>query len=64
MATIGHIRPSDMKNILSDIEDANVYIDYVGAFSYDWDHHVNLLATILRCLHENCFTINPPSLTG
>ncbi len=28
-------------------------------FSSDWDHHVNLLATILRRLHENGFTINP-----
>jgi hypothetical protein len=37
-----------MENVFSDIEDANVYIDDVGAFSNDWDHNVNLLATILR----------------
>jgi hypothetical protein len=37
-----------MENVLSDIEDANVYIDDVGAFSSDWDHRVKLLATILR----------------
>jgi hypothetical protein len=37
-----------MENVLSDIDNANVYIDDVGAFSNDWDHHVNLLATILR----------------
>ncbi len=37
-----------MENVLSDIEDADLYIDDVGAFSNDWDHHVNLLATILR----------------
>jgi hypothetical protein len=37
-----------MENLLTDVEDANVYIDDVGAFSSDWDHHVNLLATILR----------------
>jgi hypothetical protein len=48
-----------MENVLSDIEDANVYINDVGAFSNDWDHHVNLLATILWRLHENGFTINP-----
>jgi hypothetical protein len=35
-----------MGNVLSDIEDANVYIDDVGAFLNDWDHHANLLATI------------------
>jgi hypothetical protein len=46
-----------MENVLSDIEDANIYIDDVGAFSSDWDHHVNLLATILRRLLENGFTI-------
>jgi hypothetical protein len=48
-----------MKNVLSDIKDANVYINYVGAFSNNWDHHVNLLATILWQLRENGFTINP-----
>jgi hypothetical protein len=52
------IAQAAMENILSDIEDANIYIDDVGAFSNDWDHHVNLIATILRSLHENGFTIN------
>ncbi len=52
------IAQAAMENV-SDIEDANVYIDDVGAFSNDWDHHVNLLATILWQLHENSFTINP-----
>jgi hypothetical protein len=47
-----------MENVLSDIEDANVYIDDIGAFSNDWDHHVYFLATILRQLHENGITIN------
>ena len=36
-----------MENVLSDINDADVYIDDVGAFSSDWNHHVNLLTTIL-----------------
>jgi hypothetical protein len=44
---------------LSDIEDAAVYIDDVGAFSSNWEHHINMLATILRQLCENGFTINP-----
>jgi hypothetical protein len=35
---------------LSDIKDANAYIDDAGAFPNDWDHHVYLLATILRRL--------------
>jgi hypothetical protein len=41
------IAQAAMENVLSDIEDADVYIDYVGVFSSDWDHHVKLLATIL-----------------
>jgi hypothetical protein len=36
-----------MENVLSDIKDAHIYINDAGAFSNDWDHHVNLLATIL-----------------
>jgi hypothetical protein len=48
-----------MENVLSDINNANVYIDDVGTFSDDWDHHINLLATILQQLRENGFTINP-----
>ncbi len=52
------IAQAAMENVLSDIEDANVCIDYVGAFSSDWDHHVNLLATIIWHLRENGLTIN------
>jgi hypothetical protein len=53
------IAQAAMENVLSDIKDADIYIDDVSAFSNDWDHHVNLLATILRQLHENGFTVNP-----
>jgi hypothetical protein len=35
------------ENVPSAIKDADVYIDDVGAFSSDWDHHGNFLATIL-----------------
>jgi hypothetical protein len=48
-----------MENVLSDIKDADIYIDDVGAFASDWNHHANLLATILRCFGKNGFTINP-----
>jgi hypothetical protein len=53
------IAQAAMENVLSDIEDSDFYIDDVGTFSSDWDHHINLLATILWQLHENGFTINP-----
>ncbi len=47
------------ENVLSDINEVDIYIDDVGVFSNDWDHRVNLLATILRQLCENGFTIKP-----
>eukprot|EP00804_Cyclotella_cryptica_P013619 CCRYP_012964-RA/>CCRYP_012964-RA protein AED:0.29 eAED:0.29 QI:0/-1/0/1/-1/1/1/0/528 len=53
------IARSIMESVLSGIEDADVYIDDIGAFSQDWDHHIKLLSMILRRLRENGFTINP-----
>jgi hypothetical protein len=58
------IAQAAMENVLSDIKDDDVYIDDIGAFSSDWDHHVNLLATILWQLRENGFTINHLSVNG
>jgi hypothetical protein len=40
------IAQAAMEIVLSGIEDADIYIDDVGAFSDDWDHNVNLIATI------------------
>ena len=53
------IAQSITKSVLSGIDDADVYIDDVGAFSKDWNHHIQLLTDILHCLRENGFTINP-----
>jgi hypothetical protein len=53
------IAQAAMENVLSGIEDADIYIDDVGALADNWDHLVNLIATILRRLCENGFTINP-----
>jgi hypothetical protein len=50
---------STMENVLRDIEDSEVYIDDVGAFSNDGDSHMKLRDEILRRLRENGFTINP-----
>jgi hypothetical protein len=54
-----NIAQAIIENVLSDIKDADIYIEEVGAFSNDWNHHVNLLATIFCCLCKNGFTINP-----
>jgi hypothetical protein len=42
------IAQAAMENVLSDIKDTDICIDDVGAFSSNWEHHINLLATILR----------------
>ncbi len=47
------------KNILRDVEEAEVYIDDIGAFSQSWDSHMALLRTILTKLQDNGFTVNP-----
>eukprot|EP00957_Ditylum_brightwellii_P139183 10608239-Ditylum_brightwellii.AAC.1 len=48
-----------MENVLRSIEDADVYIDNIGAFSNNWESHIKLIDEILHRLRENGFTINP-----
>ncbi len=48
-----------IENIFQDVEDAEVYIDDIGAFSQSWDDHIALLRTILTKLQDNGFTVNP-----
>ena len=50
-----------MENIFRHIEDTDVYIDDVGAFTKDggWDNHLKLLDKILGLLNENGFSANP-----
>ncbi len=45
-----------MENIFRDINDVEVYINNIGAFSPNWEHHLQLLRTILTKLQEN--TVN------
>jgi hypothetical protein len=53
------IAQSIMERVISGIDDEDVYIDDVGEFTKDWNHHIQLLAKILHHLCENGFTINP-----
>ncbi len=48
-----------MENIFRNIDDAEVYIDDISAVSPNWEHHLQLLCTILTKLQENGFTVNP-----
>jgi Reverse transcriptase (RNA-dependent DNA polymerase) len=48
-----------MEDVLHDIDDADVYIDDIGAFSPTWEAHLKLLSEILQRLQENNFTVNP-----
>ncbi len=48
-----------MENIIRDVEDAEVYIDDMGAFSQSWSDHMALLHTILTKLQDNWFMVNP-----
>jgi hypothetical protein len=48
-----------MENIFWDVEDAEIYIHNIGAFSQSWDDHIALLRTILTKLQDNGLTVNP-----
>jgi hypothetical protein len=48
-----------MENTFHNINDAEGYIDNIGAFSPNWEHLLKLLCTILTKLQENGFTVNP-----
>jgi hypothetical protein len=47
------------ENKFWDVEDTDVYIDDISAFSNRWDHHINLLRIILTKLQDNGFIVNP-----
>jgi hypothetical protein len=48
-----------MENIFRNIDDAEVYIDNIGAFLPDWEHHLKLLCTTCTKFQKNGFTVNP-----
>ena len=46
------------ENIFRDLEDTDVYIDNIGAFSDIWKDHLALLNLVCGRLVENWFTVN------
>jgi hypothetical protein len=49
----------EMENIFRDVNDAEVYINDIGAFSNSWEEHITLISKILTLLQDNGFTVNP-----
>jgi hypothetical protein len=48
-----------MENNFRNVEDTEVYIDDIGAFSNSWEEHMALLSTIFTLLQDNGFPVNP-----
>ena len=48
-----------MENNFCEVDDAEVYINDVGAFSDSWEHLMKLLDMILTKLQDNGLTVNP-----
>ena len=53
------ISQKTMEQVYSDLqEDAEIYIDDIGAFLPTWDHHITLLDNVCKKLQDNGFTVN------
>ena len=48
-----------MEEVLCKVDDTGVYLDNIGAFSFTWEHNMQLLDKILHWLEANGFTVNP-----
>jgi hypothetical protein len=48
-----------METVLRGIEELECFMDDVGIFGKDWNHHLASLRTILQRLQDNGFTVNP-----
>jgi hypothetical protein len=49
----------EVENIFQEVEDAEAYIDNIGAFSNSLEEHMALLCRILTLLQHNSFIVNP-----
>ncbi len=48
-----------MEEVLCNVKDTSIYLDNIGAFSFNWEHHMLLLYKIRHWLEANGFTVNP-----
>jgi hypothetical protein len=48
-----------MENVLAGIDDSDVYIDDVGAFSTSWELHIEFLQMSLQHPRDNGLAVNP-----
>jgi hypothetical protein len=48
-----------MEQVLDDMEAVEVYINSIGVFSPNWQHHLQIVAAVLQRLEDNSFTVNP-----
>jgi hypothetical protein len=48
-----------MEIVLHGIDDTEVYLDDIGAFSKNWQDHLKVLEKVLNALEVNGFTVNP-----
>ena len=53
-----------MTTILADLQDISAYMDNIGCWSNSRKHHLQLLETVLLCLQEHGFNINPLKCNG
>jgi hypothetical protein len=53
------IAQAAIQQLLSKLEETDVYIDDVGIFSNDWQSHLASLRNVLSILQDNGFTCNP-----
>jgi hypothetical protein len=53
-----------MENIFHDVNDAEVYINDIGAFSNSWEEHMTLISKILTLLQDNGLQSTHLSVNG
>jgi hypothetical protein len=53
------IAQETMETVLREIDDKEIYIDDIAAFSKDWTSHLKTLDSICSILEKHGFTVNP-----